>query len=378
MISQIDPLEIERSGFYMPTVMIIPSGIGCSIGGFAGDAIPTARLLAAASGCLITHPNVLNGASLYWNDPRIHYVEGYALDKFAKGDIALKLVKGQKIGLLLDAGLNPVLRKRHLQVVDACRASLGLNIGPVVTTEVPLQITIKTGPSGSSWGELLNPDELLRAGEKLKNAGVNAVAVVTSFTDLESNEELNSYRQGEGVDVLAGAEAIISHLLVRHLSLPCAHAPALAELPLEFDLDPRIAGEEIGHTFLPCVLVGLSRAPQFIQNFHSNFPPTNNSSGLIYSDQIGAIVIPEGALGGEAVLASLEKKVPLIIVKNRNVLNVSLEKFIGAASTQNKNNLLIFKAENYLEAAGLVTLLREGISLESIKRPINPITELDN
>ena len=50
----------------LPTLLIIPSGIGCSVGGFAGDAIPAARLLAAASGCLITHPKVLNGASLYW------------------------------------------------------------------------------------------------------------------------------------------------------------------------------------------------------------------------------------------------------------------------------------------------------------------------
>ena len=61
----------------LPTLLIIPSGIGCSIGGYAGDAIPVARLLAAASGLLITHPNVLNGASLYWPDSRFQYVEGF-------------------------------------------------------------------------------------------------------------------------------------------------------------------------------------------------------------------------------------------------------------------------------------------------------------
>ena len=49
----------------MPTLMLVPTGIGCDIGGYAGDALPSARLLAAASGCLITHPNVMNGASLY-------------------------------------------------------------------------------------------------------------------------------------------------------------------------------------------------------------------------------------------------------------------------------------------------------------------------
>ena len=65
----------------LPVLMLVPTGIGCAIGGYAGDALPSARLLAAASGCLITHPNVINGAALYWSDPRLHYVEGYALDR---------------------------------------------------------------------------------------------------------------------------------------------------------------------------------------------------------------------------------------------------------------------------------------------------------
>ena len=78
-----------------PTLLIIPTGIGCSLGGYAGDSMPSARLLAAASDCLITHPNVMNGASLYWNDPRIQYVEGYGLDRFALGEVVLQPVRQQ-------------------------------------------------------------------------------------------------------------------------------------------------------------------------------------------------------------------------------------------------------------------------------------------
>ena len=78
-----------------PTIFIIPTGIGCEIGGFAGDALPAAKLLAYASGCLITHPNVMNGASLSETHENIFYVEGYSLDRFAKGEIALKVVKKQ-------------------------------------------------------------------------------------------------------------------------------------------------------------------------------------------------------------------------------------------------------------------------------------------
>ena len=51
-----------------PTIFIVPTGIGCEVGGFAGDALPTAKLLASASGCLITHPNVMNGGTLSEKD----------------------------------------------------------------------------------------------------------------------------------------------------------------------------------------------------------------------------------------------------------------------------------------------------------------------
>ena len=107
----------------MPTLMLVPTGIGCDIGGFAGDALPSARLLAGASGCLITHPNVMNGAALYWSDPRIHYVEGYGLDRFAVGDWALRPVRRQRIGLVLDAGIDPELVQRRKNFVRGYAAA---------------------------------------------------------------------------------------------------------------------------------------------------------------------------------------------------------------------------------------------------------------
>ena len=44
--------------------MIVPTGIGASIGGFAGDALPVARALSNVVDCLITHPNVMPLTSL--------------------------------------------------------------------------------------------------------------------------------------------------------------------------------------------------------------------------------------------------------------------------------------------------------------------------
>jgi len=365
----------------LPTLLVIPTGVGCVVGGYAGDGLPAARLLAAASACLITHPNVMNGASLYWSDRRIHYVEGWALDRFAAAELALAPVAGQRVGLLLDAGIEPELRARQLQAAEACRATLGLSIGPVVTTEVPLGVGLSLGPSGSSWGTLERPDALLRAGEKLVAAGATAIAAVARFPEDPESEALVAYRAGSGVDALAGAEAVISHLLVRHLGIPCAHAPALAPLPLDPDLDPRAAAEELGHTFLPCVLVGLSRAPDLLPLGPGDltaggwpgrperwpagrFGPgqeLTRAGGVLEASSLGAVVAPAGALGGEAVLACAARGVPLIAVAgNACLLQVSGEAL----------GLEVISANSYAEAAGLVLALREGLDPAMLRRPL--------
>ena len=341
----------------MPTLMLVPTGIGCAIGGYAGDALPSARLLAAASGCLITHPNVLNGAALYWSDPRIHYVEGYGLDRFAAGDWLLRPVRRQRIGLLLDAGIEPELAQRQIQVAEACRATLGLEIGPVLSTDAPLGVHLERGASGASWGTLERPDALLRAGERLRTAGATAIAVVARFPEDPQSAELAAYRQGSGVDALAGAEAVISHLLVRHLQIPCAHAPALGPLPLDPHLDPRAAAEELGYTFLACVLVGLSRAPDLVPAGQGMV----EGNGL-RADQLGAVVVPDGALGGEALLAAVARDVPVIAVANPSLLDVTPE-LLGLAEA-------VLPAASYSEAAGLVLALREGLSPASLQRPL--------
>lgn len=46
------------------SVMIVPTGVGAAIGGYAGDALPVARALASVVDCLITHPNVIISSCL--------------------------------------------------------------------------------------------------------------------------------------------------------------------------------------------------------------------------------------------------------------------------------------------------------------------------
>ncbi|KAK0573052.1 hypothetical protein LWI29_002349 [Acer saccharum] len=256
------------------SVMIVPTGVGATIGGFAGDALPVARALSSVVDCLITHPNVLNAAMLYWSMPNVLYVEGY-------------VSTGR---MVLDAGIEEELRIRHLQVADAARASLGL---PVV--------------------------------------------------------EWNRY--------LAGVEAVISHLLVKEFQIPCAHAPAMLPLPLTQYLSPKSAAEEIGYTFLPCVLAGLSNAPQYL---------VKNSESLekscILASDVDSVILPIDACGGDGALAFATRKrnKPLIIAveENETVLN----------DTPDKLGIEVIKVTNYWEAIGVIAAHKAGINPNSMRR----------
>ena len=341
-----------------PTIFVVPTGIGCELGGFAGDALPAARLLASAAGCLVTHPNVMNGGSLSEKDEKIFYVEGYSLDRFARAEIGLKKVNQQILGIIFDSSIENEILLRHLQVADACIATLGINISSYVITEEPVGIVICNESSGLSNGYIDNPETLLNAGKKLINQGVTAIAIVTRFPDELNSENVNLYREGKGIDIIAGVEAVISHLISKYLKLPCAHAPALSPIELKKDLDPRTAAEEIGYTFLPSVLIGLSNAPNLIDL------PSSNESISIYPNDIESIVVPNGALGGEAVLACMERNINVISVHNRGVLNVTDKWF---------DYKKLFKVENYFEAAGLLLSLREGINHKSLMRPLKSI-----
>ncbi|HEY9875130.1 MAG TPA: DUF3326 domain-containing protein [Candidatus Obscuribacterales bacterium] len=341
-------------------LLIVPTGVGASIGGYAGDALPVARAIAQICDRLIAHPNVLNGAQLYWNLPNAFYVEGYGLDKFASGCWGLRPVHQNRVGLILDQGIEPDLRLRQLQAADAARATLGLNLTDYVVTDAPLQVELRTSASGASWGTIQNPDSLLRAAEVLiKQAKAEAIAVVARFPDDTDSQALQQYRHGQGVDPLAGAEAVISHLVVRTFHIPCAHAPALTPLPLDPDISPRSAAEEIGYTFLPCVLVGLSRAPHFITS-KCDRPQQSD----VWAEQVDAVVVPANACGGSALLSLSQLPVQIIAVEeNYTQMQVPPEKL----------GIKALRVNSYLEALGVLVAHRAGISIDALSPALSSL-----
>ena len=345
-------------------VFVVPTGVGAAIGGYAGDALPVARALSRVADCLITHPNVLNGAQLYWPLPGTLYVEGYGLDRFAAGEWGLRPVRQNRVGLVLDRGIEPELRLRHLQAADAVRATLGLDLTDYVVTDAALEVSLKTSASGASWGTIQRTDSLLRAVEQsIDRARANAIAVVTRFPDDLDSGTLAQYRHGQGVDLLAGAEAVISHLVVRTFQLPCAHAPALLPLPPDPHLSPRSAAEELGYTFLPSVVVGLSYAPQFIVDIANNQFPVRHPSDL-WADCVDAIIVPETACGGSAILSLSQASAEIITVReNRTQLQVSPEKL----------GLETFQVNSYLEALGVLVARKAGISPTALRPELFPL-----
>ncbi len=339
------------------TMMIVPTGVGAAIGGYAGDALPVARAIASVTDQLITHPNVLNGAQLYWPLANAYYVEGYGLDQFAAGRWHLCPVHQNTIGLVLDQGIEDDLRWRHLQAADAARATLGLAIHRYITTDTPLGVQLKQAQT-ATWGTLTHPDSLLRAVAHLRQAGCDAIAVIARFPDDLGSDALTNYRQGQGVDPLAGAEAVISHLVVREFQVPCAHAPALQPLPLDPSISPRSAAEEIGYTFLPCVLAGLSQAPQFT---------TAATAQSISAHDVDALVVPASTLGGSAVLSLSGTSTQIIAVADNSA---------AIKVDANALNLTVMTVNSYLEAIGVIAAQRAGITASALSTHIPPLQPL--
>lgn len=339
--------------------LIVPTGVGASIGGYAGDALPVARAIASCSDRLITHPNVLNGAQLYWFSPNTFYVEGYSLDKFAAKCWGLRPVHQNRVGLILDRAMESELRLRHIQAADASQATLGLNLTDYVVTDAPLEVELRTAASGASWGTIGNPGSLLRAAEKLiRQARADAIAVVARFPDDTDSTAVEDYRHGSGVDPLAGAEAVISHLIVCTFQIPCAHAPALMPLPVDPNVSPRAAAEELGYTFLPCVLVGLSRAPQFVVGRQ------NSQTQDIWAEQVDALVVPATACGGSALLNFSQSHPQIIAIENNHTQMQVPPEPLGIKA---------IRVHSYLEALGVLVAHRAGINADALRPSLSSL-----
>lgn len=294
--------------------LIVPTGIGASIGGFAGDAGKWARRLSKKCR-LIVNPNVVNAACFSAINDNMLYVEGYTLDKFFQGKCSLKESSANKIGVIFDKEIPQDVLNVHINTINAVQTVYDINIPFYEITDENVGVEFFVDKSGASMGNVKNLGTIKDTAKKLIEKGATAIALVCRFPD----EQGDDYANGIGVDPVGGVEAILSHYISKEFSVPCAHAPAFDDFEIQAEIvDPRCSAEYITPTFLPCILLGLNNAPSILPN----------NEGLTVND-LDFIVLPFNALGGIPALEAQKRGIKIYAVKeNTTILNVNPKNFL--------------------------------------------------
>ncbi len=345
-------------------VQIVPTGVAADIGGYVGDATPATNAIASACDLLVAHPNVVNGVSLDVARENVLYVEGFTLDEFLRGRVGLREVRSNKIGVVLDKGMEKESYELALNTIDAIRTVKGVDVIGFVETKEKAGARAVKMKSGAFVGEIHNERTLLDACKKILNDGAQAIALSVAIKT--SEKDLRAYFRGKSANPYGGTEAIISHLVSREFKVPCAHAPLLSKREIYKEthsgiVDPRAAAEAIGPAYLGCVLQGLSKSPKIIER-------RDCACEDLVLEAVDAIVLPYSCMGGVPALAAQKHDIPIIAVKeNKTVMNATPEKL-------NLKNVVT--AENYWEAVGILACMREGIDAKELRRPVEKIKRL--
>jgi len=346
-------------------VQIVPTGVKAEIGGYVGDATPSTNLLGSTVESIIVHPNVVNGVLLNCADHNATYVEGYMLDKFLQGEIALRPVRSNKVGVILDIGAKDKESiDLALDTIETIRANKGVNIVGYEFTKRPVGAKAVKTKAGAFVGEMKDTSVFIKPAKDLIKKGATAIAIGTMIKI--DKKDLDTYFKGKGPNPYGGTEALISRTLSKKLNMPAAHAPLLRLEEMEAMLyksrvDPRAAAEAVSQAYLGCILQGLHKAAQPL-------PIDKAREDDILLNDVLAVVIPATCMGGIPALAAEKFKIPIIAVKeNKTILNVTADK-LGLKQA--------ITAENYLEAAGIALALKNGISLDAVRRPIKHVKEI--
>lgn len=327
--------------------LIIPTGLGASVGGHAGDAGPTARLLASVCETLITHPNVVNASDINEMTDNTLYTEGYALTQHLLGRIGLQRVKQNRVLVVVDGSADRRYIDAAINSVNAARASYGLDCSDVVVLDPSFTMEVGMSNDGRANGVVDNLIDLYNILGK-RRGSYDAIAL-TSLVKISQSARDKYYIEG-GVNPWGGVEAMLTHAISHYFQVPCAHAPMMESVEVaELDygvIDPLDAAEIVSITYLQCVLKGLNRAPRLCE------------PGV----DVSCLVTPRMCLG-LPVLAAYERGIPIIAVNDKlQVEAVDCTDYVRA-----------IVVDNYIEAAGVVAALRAGISVKSLRRPLEKV-----
>ena len=342
-------------------VHLVPTGIGAEVGGHAGDASPTAKLLASVCDTLITHPNVVNGSDIIDIPDNALYVEGSVICRLLMGTAGLQPTRANSLLVLMDAHEVPLFNNAVVNSVSAARASYGLR-AEVVKLEPRMSMAWREASSGRAAGRVDHLQPLFQALRQHCDR-FDAIAI-TSVIEVPTNAHDDYFRlEGAMINPWGGVEALLTHATSLLYNMPSAHAPMFESLTISNSdpgvVDPRMAAEAVSLTFLQCILKGLQRSPSIIDDMH-----LMGRDHVLTAENVSCLVIPSGCIG-LPTLAALDQGIPVIAVsENQNVMRNDLTKL-----PWKEGQLLI--AKNYWEAAGLLASLRTGIAPETVRRPLH-------
>ncbi len=359
------PRRKDHQDASFAVVQVVPTGVRCEVGGYAGDACPATNLLASAADFVITHPNAVNASDINEMASNVLYVEGKSLDDFLLGHIALARTRSNKIGTFIDpSGIAYLDEVVH--TLNAARATGGIDCSLYSVGEREIGVRTVWSPSGCAVGTVVDPLAILETVQRLLDEGVDAIGGVSVIHGVTA-AEFARHLSGDIPNPSGGVEAIITHLISKVFRVPTAHAPLpyYKELKDRGTHNPRASAEFISAPHYLSVLKGLARAPRLVPIERLDHVAPH----LISLNAVGAIVVPASCLGGIPALAAEFSSIPLIAVEeNKTLLAVNNDKM-------RMSNVI--SVRSYLEAAGVILALRQGISLESLRRPIECSTRLE-
>lgn len=345
-------------------VQVVPTGIRCEFGGYAGDATPVTNLLATMVDFVVTHPNAVNASEINEMASNILYVEGKSLDDFMLGRVALGRACGNPIGTCIDPTGTAYLDS-VIHTLNAGRAVAGMDCSRYMVLKEPLGIKIGWNESGSASGTVQNPGTILEGVESLIADGAAAVGCVSVIHGV-TKDMSTAHMQGRIPNPSGAVEAIITHLISKVFRIPTAHAPLpyYQEVKHPTTENPRASAEFISTPHYFCVLKGLHSAPRIIPVEVPGSAPRDT----LTVNNIGAVVIPASALGGIPALAAEFSGIPIVAIReNRTILDVT-NAGMGMGN--------VIEVESYLEAVGVISALKNGIHLDSLTRPLTRQPEL--
>ena len=119
-----------------------------------------------------------------------------------------------------------------------------------------------------------------------------------------------------------------------------------------------MAAEVVSVTYLHSILKGLHRSPRVVTD-----EDIFAHRSVIAAEDISCLVIPDKCVGLPTI-AALEQGIPVIAVRENHTVMKNDLSLLGFSSRG------LFVVDSYVEALGLMSALKAGVAVESIRRPL--------